>query len=143
MQINTQGIIHSQGREQKDKKAHLLHLLPIEETALKKDHKNMKTDHIVSLDSQEGITKIQDPHHMKEINIKEGKKHHPQEINSEPHLQKQQDILPASFWTIYLKTKGCLIKLDSAPSVVTLAIKLHNAGDMSIQIIHLNVGSVL
>ena len=103
----------------------------------------MKIEQTASLDSQEGIIKIQDPHHMREINIKEGKKHHPQEINSEPHLQKQQDILPASFWTIYLKTKGCLIKLDSAPFVVTLAIKLHNAGDMSIQIIHLNVGSVL
>ena len=90
MQTNTQEIIHSQEREQKDKKVHLPHLLPIEKTALKKDHKNMKIEQTASLDSQEGITKIQDPHHMREINIRKGQKHHPQEISSEPHPQNSK-----------------------------------------------------
>ena len=103
----------------------------------------MKTGQILSLDSQEGITKIQDPHNMREINIRKGQKHHPQEINSEPLLPRQQDILPALSWTIYLKTKGYWIKIDSAVFVATPVIKHHNAEDMSTQIIHLNVDSVL
>ena len=103
----------------------------------------MKIEQTASLDSQEGIIKIQDPHHMKEINIKEGKKHHPQEINAESHLQRQQDILSPLFWTIYLKTKGYWIKMNFAVFVATPVIKHHNAEDMSTQIIHLNVDSVL
>ena len=103
----------------------------------------MKIEQTASLDSQEGITKIQDPHNMREINIRKGQKHHPQEISSEPHLPEQQDILQALSWTTYLKTKDYQTKMDFAVIAGTPNIKHHSAEDMSTPMIHLNVEYVL
>ena len=102
----------------------------------------MKTEQILSLDSQEGIAKIQDPLHMREINIRKGQKHHPKEISSEPHLAKQQDILQDLSWTTYLKTKDYQTKMYFAAIAGIPNIKHHSAEDMTTPVILLAAENV-